>query len=194
MSPTAKLAHRDRLLVEAAELREDGYLDDASETRIALLRVSDGTRREIPWANVRSVSRREGPERMWWIPALLALVCGGLLGACGMLFDQLDRSTSGQVHTPLTLIAAAVGIATGVALGTLVVFASPGPWWEPLYAVPAGGEPAASQPVEERLAWGKVPIAARDDAAARAERPRFVAWGIIVLLFIAVWGFCSRVR
>jgi hypothetical protein len=189
----ASLEPNARYLVEGDELSADGWLLEANDAAIRLRLVSDSTEKEIPWTAIRRISRRQGAERKWWIPTLLSFLGGGLLGSCGWLFDELDRSTSGNPnHGGMLGPTLLIGGLVGALLGTLIVFAIPGPWWEPMYAVPDGYVVADAKPIATRLAAYAVPEEIRQAVSDRRGNATCVAWAILGAVLVVVWGTCSR--
>jgi hypothetical protein len=178
-----------RLLVETASARAECWLVEATDTALRIR--GDSGEREMPWTEIRRINRRAGRERPWWIPMVLALVFGGLLGSCGFLLDELNHSTSGHSGTALPS-ALLIGALVGGLLGMLIMFAMPGPWWEPIYAVPEGAAIAPDEPVATRLAAGAIPTASRQAVADKQYTARLVAWTILTILFLAVIGTCGR--
>jgi hypothetical protein len=72
------------------------------------------------------------------------------------------------------------------------VFAIPGPYWDPIYAVPDGYAVAESQPVDIRLAAYPVSDEIRQAVSDRRSTSTCVAWFILGALLLVVSGLCSR--
>jgi hypothetical protein len=191
--PPPSVEPNARYLVEGDGLSADGWLIEANDTVLRLRVPSYPDQQEIPWTAIRRISRRQGTERKWWIPTIFALLGGGLLGSCGWLLDELNRSTSGNPSRggllgPTVLIGGLVG----ALLGTLIVFAIPGPYWDPIYAVPDGYAVAESQPVDTRLAAYPVSDEIRQAVSDRRSTSTCVAWFILGAVLLVVSGLCSR--
>ena len=191
--PPPSLEPNARYLVEGDELSADGWLVEANDTVLRLRLPAYPDQKEIPWTAIRRISRRQGAERKWWVPTILALLGGGLLGSCGWFFDELDRSTSGNPNRGGMLgPALLIGGVVGALFGTLIVFAIPGPYWDPIYAVPDGYSVAESQPVDMRLAAYRVSDEIRQAVSDRRSTSTCVAWVILGAVLIVVSGLCSR--
>jgi hypothetical protein len=150
--------------------------------------------RDIPWTAIRRISRRAGRERRWWIPLTLAVVCGGFLASIGWLLDMAGYSMgSGDPYRagPLTLKSLLIGSGIGALFGTVIAFMFPGPWWEPIYAVPEGVVVAAEEPVQTRLTAHTIPDETRQAPKETSDMLTFVAWTVLVLLIFGVLGWCT---
>jgi hypothetical protein len=189
--PTSPLAPNDLLLVEGDGVRVKGRFVEATDSVLHIRVDAYPSEREIPWSAVRRISRRAGRERKWWIPILLALVFGGLLGVVGWVLDEASSSSSGDHYL---LIFAAIGALIGAILGTLIAFSFRGAWWEPIYVVPDGATIADDVAVEARLAAGAVPDDIRQRREDSSYISSFVAWVILALLLISGWGWCAQMR
>jgi membrane associated rhomboid family serine protease len=187
-----RLVADQRILVEGDLLREDGAFIKASDESLALRPRHANAVREIRWIDVRKISRRAGRERVWAFPIVLGIVCGIAFGSCGYLLDSVDRSTSGHVTKPLGATAVAIGVAGGAVFGLLMMWAVPGPWWEPLYEMPAGRNAAGKQPLAERLAAGAVPDVVRKRLAARQNNKTIFAWVVLCAVMLGILGFCTN--
>jgi hypothetical protein len=194
--PSSSLAPNDFLLVEGTGVSTKGRLVEATDTVLHIRVDAYPSEREIPWSAVRRISRRAGRERKWWIPTLLALLFGGVLGAAGWLLDEAHRSSSGSTYgaSQWLLLFAAIGALIGAILGTLIAFALRGPWWDPIYVVPDDAIIASEALVEARLAAGAVSDEVRQAHADRSYNSSFIAWVILALLVISAWGWCAQMR
>jgi hypothetical protein len=180
------------LLVEGDGRQMKGRFLEASDTVLRIRINTYPSDRDIPWTAIRRISRRAGRERRWWIPVTLAVVCGGLLASIGWLLDMSSYSMgSGDPYRagPLTLKSLLIGSGVGALLGTVIACAFPGPWWEPIYAVPEGAVVATEEPVAARLTANAIPDETRQAANQTSQMVTLVAWTILALLFVGVMGF-----
>lgn len=181
----------ERLLIEGDGFRQRARFASADAAVMKVFDWSTMRPKDIPWAGIRRISRREGRERRWEISGGLAVVGGGLLGACGYMLDALGKSTSGHDPTnPITGWAILVGAAIAGALGFVIVYALPAPYWKLVVEAPASGPPLTAKTLDERAAQTTLANADFvDSLQTRLVVVRTIAQAILVVLVLSI---CSR--
>jgi hypothetical protein len=183
-TPLTDFSAARELLVEGTDIREKGLFLSADDAVFRLRRSFDQKELAIPWARIRRIGRREGPERRSGIPVLLALLFGGALGACGLLLDLLAQSSSGNASLIGRILGFLTGAAIGALLGSLIMFAFPGPYWVILFELPVGLNPPA-EPLDNRLQRGQA--MARESEQKAIERRDSKLWmARVALLLLAI--------
>lgn len=168
-----------------------GQLIDINEETLKLRhwRVADDHDVEIRWDQVRQISVGEGRGRQLAIPFGLAILGGGLLGACGRLMDELQHSTSGRyADQPLALWGILIGSSVAGGFGTIVMFALPGRRWRTLVDVGLGSGPLALSTVAVRAAETQATASTADPGWDTQDTIEVIAR---VLLALIVLGTCS---
>lgn len=192
MSAPPGLVAGAQVLVEGPELREEGDFVLADESMLRLRSPRDGIEWDVPWTDVRTVSVRVGKARNQGMPLAYALLGAVLLGSCGAMLDQIDRSTSGRPGGIALLAGVVLGGLLGWGLGKVQAVALGTAWWQPIYRIPVDVEPLEEQPLNERLAAGAVSEEERAARASQQSMKSAVAWVIILVLILLVAALCNR--
>jgi hypothetical protein len=128
-----------RVIVETLTSDQHGTIAYITDAGIALYLDPNPV---IAWDRIRRIRVRQGPERKWWIPTLLASVGAGLLGTCGALIDALEHSTSGRDPKGEAMIwGVLIGALAAGGLGTAIMYTFRAPRWITLAEAPRGTPP-----------------------------------------------------
>jgi hypothetical protein len=122
-----------RALVTTSDGARDGIVYDISDDALTVADWRTGKNRQVSWKDIREIRVREGRERQWGIPLMVAVIGSGLLGYCGWFFDELGHSTAGHYpESSLMIWMGAIGAAIGATFGMIIMYALPGPHWRKL--------------------------------------------------------------